>query len=159
MGHGFADKVARSVTLPFDVMRKSDPLMQFVTNGKADFNADHNLDAGLKAAYKDDPVGNSLLTETDYTRAGKVAAAAAAIYFTGGAALNAMGGEGAGAGIAGAEGGLGAAGAGELTAADMALEAGVGGATVAGAGSTAAEIAAAQGVGGSAAGLRCWCRG
>ncbi len=147
MGHGFADKAARSVTLPFDVAKKSDPLTQALTGNKVSFNADKNLDAGLGAAYKDDAVGSSLLTENDYKKTGKIAAAAAAAYFTGGAALNYMGGSEAGAG-AGA-----ALDTGSLTAEDLALEPGIGGATSAEVGSTASEIADFQGVGGTGEGL------
>ncbi len=99
MCNGFMGKLARSATLPFDTIKASDPLTQFITGNKVDFNADHNLDHALAAGYKDDPIGGSLLTEDDYKRSGKIAAGAAGLFFGGGAALGAMGGGGTGAAV------------------------------------------------------------
>lgn len=88
---GFMGKLAKSVTMPFDTIKASDPLTQFLTGNKVDFNADHNLDAALNEGYDDDPIGGSLLTKDDYKRSGKVAAGAAAAFFGGGALAGAMG--------------------------------------------------------------------
>ncbi len=110
MGHGFLDKVAKSATAPWEMLKASDPLTQFITGNKVDFNPDHNLDAALGEAYDGDPVGNSLLTKDDYKRTGKVAAAAAAAFFAAPAAASALGGSSAGGVATTAGAGLGAPG-------------------------------------------------
>lgn len=143
---GFLGKVGKSLTLPFDTIKASDPFTQWITGNKVDFNADHNLDAALNEGYDDDPIGGSLLTKDDYKRTGKVAAAAAALFFGGGAALNAAGGGSTAAGA-------GALDAGSLTAEDALLAPGVEGATASGVGASASDIAGLQGVGGTGAGL------
>lgn len=146
-GDLFEKWVVDPIKMPLETIKASDPLTQWATGNDVSFNPDKNLDSALRATYQNDPVGSTIGgNENDAVRAGKIVAAAAALFF--GAAAAGVGAESGAAG-AGAEAGTGAAGVGAGTGA---VEGGAGwvsaegGAGYAGGAASDAAVGAGSGV-------------
>lgn len=139
-GDLFQKWVVDPISQPARTVAVSDPLSQALTGHDVSFNPDKNLDSALRTTYQTDPIGSTIGgNENDAVRAGKIAAAAAALFFTAGAAGVGAEGGGAGAG-AGTEAGGGAAAGGGASASTVAplVDAGTG-ATAVDAGAVAQE--------------------
>lgn len=136
-GDLFQKWVVDPISQPARTVAVSDPLSQALTGHDVSFNPDKNLDSALRTTYQTDPIGSTIGgNENDAVRAGKIVAAAAALFYGAVAAgVGAEGGAGAGAeagaGVGAAEAGAGAAGA---TAAETGAGAAAGAGAEAGAG-------------------------
>jgi hypothetical protein len=143
----FKKWVVNPISQPIRSIAVSEPLAQAISGHDVSFNPDKNLDAAIRTTYQTDPVAQTAgIKEDDAAKAAKIVAAAAAIYFTAGAASAAIGEVGTTAGTAAGETGAGwvSAEGGASYAGGLAADAATTGATTGGVISGASDISVAD---------------